>query len=175
MAVDGGLDVMRSLGDSREQVRERLTPPRTAVPPDELRRRLADGPLGPWWSEQVAAAVLPLFEVGDDGLARARLPFAAHMAILDDLLDTDAAALLPSVRCPAWLVVCEGLSDDGPWAAGRAAALERAGTALAQPRLLRWAGAVHDVPLQWPALVSGLVRAAVDEVATAAGGAGSPA
>ena len=46
---------------------------------------------------------------------------------------------------------------------------------LAQPRAQRWEGALHDVPLQWPALVSGLVRAAVDEVATAAGGAGSPA
>ena len=174
VAVDGGLGTPRSAGMSREQARELLTPPRTALPPDELRARMRSG-RAPWWSPAVEEAVLPLFAVGADGLARARLPFEAHMAILDDLLDTDAAALLPSVRCPAWLVVCEGLSDDGPWAAGRAAALERAGTALAQPRLLRWAGAVHDVPLQWPALVSGLVRAAVDEVATAAGGAGSPA
>ena len=43
----------------------------------------------------------------------------------------------------------------------------------ASPRLLRWSGAVHDVPLQWPALVSGLVRAAAEEVATAAAGAGT--
>jgi hypothetical protein len=46
---------------------------------------------------------------------------------------------------------------------------------LARPRLQRWSGALHDVPLQWPALVSGLVRAACDEVATAAAGAGTPA
>jgi hypothetical protein len=62
-----------------------------------------------------------------------------------------------------------------PWAARKAAALERAGASLRRPRLLRWAGAVHDVPLQWPALVSGLVRAACGEVATATGGAGTPA
>jgi hypothetical protein len=36
-------------------------------------------------------------------------------------------------------------------------------------------GAVHDVPLQWPALVAGLVRAAADEVAAAAAGAGTAA
>jgi hypothetical protein len=40
----------------------------------------------------------------------------------------------------------------------------RAGQLVAQPRMLSWAGAVHDVPLQWPALVAGLVRAAHDEV-----------
>ena len=68
---------------------------------------LRSGPLAPWWSAEVEAAVLPLFGLGDDGLARARLPFAAHMAIVDDLLDTDLAAdLLPRVRCPAWLVSC---------------------------------------------------------------------
>ena len=112
--------------------------------------------------------------MGDDGLARARLPFAAHMAIVDDLLDSDGAALLPDVRCPAWLVSCEPAAGGDPWAERKAAALERAATALARPRLLRWGGALHDVPLQWPALVSGLVRAACDEVATAAAGAGTP-
>jgi hypothetical protein len=55
------------------------------------------------------------------------------------------------------------------------AALASAAAALARPRVQRWAGALHDVPLQWPALVSGLVRAAADEVTTGAAGAGTPA
>ena len=135
---------------------------------------LSAGPLSPWWSEDVAGALLPLFSVSADGLARARLPFEAHMAIVDDLLDDDAAALLPDVRCPAWLVSCEQGADD-PWTRRKAAALEQAGTLLARPRLLRWSGALHDVPLQGPALVSGLVRVACDEVTTAAAGAGTPA
>jgi hypothetical protein len=97
------------------------------------------------------------------------------MAIVDDLLDTDLAALLPDVRCPAWLVSCEPVAGGDPWALRKAAALEHAGRVLARPRLLRWGGALHDVPLQWPALVSGLVRAACDEVATAAVGAGTSA
>jgi len=173
VAVDGGLGRARDAGASRSQARERLTPPRTALPPDDLRARMAAGPLAPWWSDEVESALLPLFAVGDDGLARARLPFAAHMAIVDDLLDSDLEALLPDVRCPAWLVSCEPAAGDDAWAARKAAALERAGGALARPRLLRWAGALHDVPLQWPALVSGLVRAACDEVATAVVGAGT--
>ena len=176
VAVDGGFVRAADIAALRAEARERLTPPRLALPPDQLRSVLSSGPLAPWWSAEVEAAVLPLFAVGADGRARARLPFAAHMAIVDDLLEHDPSTLLPGVRCPAWLVACEPLTRGGDeWSAIRGAALERAGTLLTRPRLLRWAGAVHDVPLQWPALVSGLVRAAADEVATGSAGAGSAA
>jgi pimeloyl-ACP methyl ester carboxylesterase len=163
VALDGGLGSARDAGATRAEARERLTPPRVALPPDELEAVLAAGPLAPWWSAEVAAALLPLFAVGADGLARARLPFEAHMAIVDDLLDSDPAALLPRVTCPAWLVSCEAVAPD--WAAAKSAALDRAGALLSRPRLHRWHEALHDVPLQWPALVAGLIRAAADEVA----------
>jgi len=122
----------------------------------------------------VRDALLPLFGVGDDGLARPRLPFEAHMAIVDDLLDDDGEARLGDLRCPAWLVSCES-GEASTWTQAKAAALERAGTLLAQPRLQRWTGAVHDVPLQWPELVSGLIRAAADEVQDRSSGAGATA
>ncbi len=176
VSVDGPLRGAPPGAEDRALARERMTPPRTALPPDELRALVRQGGLASWWSEEVEAALLPLFSVGGDGLARARLPFAAHMQIVDDLLDGGLEAVLSAVRCPAWLVSCDqvGASDD-PWSAGRAEALEDAGRRLASPRLLRWAGAVHDVPLQWPALVAGLVRAAADEVEQAAGRAGPSA
>ena len=164
VALDGGLGAPRMVGADRAATRARLEPPRTALPVDVLRRRLAGGPLAPWWSPEVEAAVLPIFELGEDGLARARLPFDRHMAIVDDLLDSDPALLLPRITCPAWLVSAEASGGDEAWGARKAAALEHAATVLARPRLLRWAGAVHDVPLQWPALVAGLIRAAVEEV-----------
>ena len=164
VAVDGGLGSPRSAGRTRAEARSALEPSRTALPPDQLVARVASGPLAPWWSPAVADALLPLFGVGDDGLARARLPFEAHMSIVDDLLDDDASSRLRDVRCPAWLVSCEDPASPA-WTAAKAAALEQAGGLLARPRLQRWAGAVHDVPLQWPALVAGLVRAAADEVA----------
>ncbi len=168
VAVDGGLGRPLEPGGDRAAARRRLEPPRTAVAPEELRARLSSGPLAGSWSPEVEAAVLPIFAVGDDGLARPRLTFERHMAIVDDLLDTDPAAWWPQITCPAWLVSAEPVGDpDGPagqWARRKAEALEQAAAALARPRLLRWAGAVHDVPLQWPALVAGLVRAAVEEV-----------
>jgi pimeloyl-ACP methyl ester carboxylesterase len=166
VCVDGGTLRMRDLAPTREQVREALTPPRTALPPEQLREHLRSGPLGPWWSPAVEAAVTSVFAVGEDGLARARLPFEAHMAIVDDLIDVEVGPLLPSVRCPTWLVAC---SPD----AARAEALQRAADALVASRVLRWDGAVHDVPLQWPALVAGLIRAAAEEVSPGAGGEGA--
>ena len=168
VAVDGGTLRWAADGTTREQLRTQLTPPRTALPLDQLREVLRSGPLGPWWSPEVEAAVLSIFGVGDDGLARARLPFEAHMAIVDDLLDADLAADLERVHCPAWLVSC---SPDPL----RVDALERTAALLASPRTQRWDGAVHDVPLQWPALVAGLVRAAAEEVSPRAGGEGAGA
>ena len=168
VCVDGGTLRMRDLATTREQVREQLTPPRTALPLDQLREHLRSGPLGPWWTPAVEQAVLSIFGVGDDGLARARLPFDAHMAIVDDLIDADLEPSLPDVRCPAWLVSC---SPD----AGRTEALQRTAGLLASPRVLRWDGALHDVPLQWPALVAGLVRAAAEEVSVRLSGEGAGA
>ena len=172
VAVDGGTDAFAQLAPSREQVRALLTPPRFALPLDELLAMVSSGALRDVWSPAVEAAVSAVFEVGPDGLARNRLPFDAHMAVLDDLLGTDHPALWGRVACPAWLVGCVGADDPPALTAAKDAGLARAGDVLARPRLLRWTGAVHDVPLQWPALVAGLVRAACDEVARAPEGEG---
>ena len=161
VCIDGGLGG-RDGSLSRERVREQLTPPRHELTEDGVRQLLANRS-DSWWTPEAADAVLPLFGTWPDGVVRARLPFEAHMAIVDDLIDDDPSALLSDVRCPAWMVSCEPLEADD-WSARKAAGLGRAAEALAHPRLLRWAGAVHDVPLQWPTLVSGLIRAAVREV-----------
>src|SRR5262249_18575095 len=130
--------------------------------------------VGGAWTDELASAVLPLFEVGADGLARSRLPFEVHMQIVDTLLDYDAAGTLAHVRCPVWLVSCETVNADDEWSVAKAAGLAALAGVLAQPRLFRWAGAIHDVPLQWPALVAGLVRAAATEAMASGPPASTP-
>jgi pimeloyl-ACP methyl ester carboxylesterase len=186
VAVDGGLGgvaALEPLVGSRAAVREMLAPPRWRPRAAELPRLLARGPLAPWWTPAHAEALLPGFEVDADGLARARLGFDLHMKVLDGMLDHDAEASAAAARCAVWAVFCEpgparggpgqqagGPQDEGEvWRRAREAGWERAGRVLARPRLLRWIGAEHDVPLQWPALVAGLVRAAVDDVSAGAG------
>jgi pimeloyl-ACP methyl ester carboxylesterase len=164
VAIDGGFG-RRPHGSDKTELRRQLEPPRIAAPPDELIEMVSShGPAGRW-SADLAAAVLPIFAVGDDGLARARLPFDTHMQIVDGMLDYDAASVLTQVTCPAWLVSCASVGAADDWSEAKATGLEQAGQALARPRLLQWEGAVHDVPLQWPALVAGLIRAAVEDAA----------
>ena len=171
VGVDGGFTVAAERSLPRADLRARLEPPRLAVPPDELPALLSSGSLAPWWSDDVEQALLATFAVHADGLARSRLSFDRHMQIVDAVLDYDAERVLPQVSAPTWLVSCEPVAapDAGPdeWAASwgrrKAASLERAAEILRRPRLLRWAGAVHDVPLQWPALVAGLIRAAAQD------------
>ncbi|HET6815701.1 MAG TPA: alpha/beta hydrolase [Mycobacteriales bacterium] len=163
VCIDGGFTSPPPDADL-DIARKRLEPPRLAMPPEELEAMLRQhAPTA--WSAEVAAAVLPIFAVGDDGLARARLPFDTHMQIVDGMLRYDAPATLEQVRCPLWLVSCEPPGGEPEvWSRAKHEALDRLSSALPNVRALRWGGAVHDVPLQWPALVAGLVRAAVDGV-----------
>jgi hypothetical protein len=71
--------------------------------------------------------------------------------------------VLRRVAAPCWLVAALG---DDDWSRRKPAALEHASALLARPRAFALHGAVHDVPLQWPALVAGVIRAAADEAAT---------
>jgi len=166
VAIDGGLGELGE-DEPREEVRRRLEPPRVAVRPEELPGLLRENSeLKPWWSQAVEDAKLPLFEVCDDGLARARLTFERHMMVVDGLLDYSARDALPKITAPYWAVVA--LREDD-WSQAKEAARRRALALLARPRAFSLHGAVHDVPLQWPAVIAGVVRAAADEAATGAG------
>lgn len=163
VCIDGGF-MSPPAGFDRAEARKRMEPPRFALPPQELEEMLR-GHAPREWSDELAAAILPIFAVGDDGLARARLPFETHMQIVDGLLDYDAAGTLGQVRCPTWLVACLPVGDQpDEWSRVKEAALQRVVGVMPSARVMRWGGAVHDVPLQWPALVAGLVRTAVEGV-----------
>lgn len=168
VAVDGGITTPAARW-TREEAREALAPPQFALPPEDLPGLLAQGPLARWWSSAVEDAVLPIFGVHEDGLARSRLRLDHHLAVVDALWDYDPAATLGAIAVPTWVVVAQpvGVPDDEAgraWRDEKQIGIETAAAALADPRVVILAGAVHDVPLQWPALVAGIIRAAVDEV-----------
>jgi pimeloyl-ACP methyl ester carboxylesterase len=159
--VDGGLWSPTSMGP-REEARLRLTPPALGMPEEELWGLIRSGALGEAWSDEIEAALRPTFVVHAEGRIRTRLGFDRHMRVLDGLLDYDALAdlaVLREVGCPVWAVVCEGV--DRAWTDARAAALASAAEA-GHVLVHRWDGAIHDVPLQWPALVAGFIDALVE-------------
>lgn len=161
VTIDGGLGGVLS-DKPRDELRKALEPPRLAIPPDDLPGMLRSGPLAPWWSDAVENAVLPIFAVGDDGLARARLTFERHMMVVDALLDYDATSVLPRIGAPYWAVLAMG---DDDWSRRKERSRQDAATLLPRLRAFALHGALHDVPLQWPAVIAGVIRAAADEVA----------
>lgn len=152
--LDGGAWGPRDAGP-REEVRERLRPPALGLGEDELWSLIA-ADAGPWWGEEAREALAPTFAPGADGRLRTRIGVDRHMAVLDGLLDYDPGpdlAALAGAGTPLTVVSCEGSGTP------------RDLTGLPPGAVVhRWVGAIHDVPLQWPALVAGLVDATVESV-----------
>jgi pimeloyl-ACP methyl ester carboxylesterase len=163
--VDGGLWSPSALGP-RDEVRAALTPPALGIPADELWGLVRGGDLGPWWSGEARDALALTFQEDEAGLVRTRLGMERHMKVLDGMLDHDHRAALDrttSLGVPVWAAVCEPRrSVPDAWLRARE---EAVADALGRGNCLvhRWSGAIHDVPLQWPALVAGLVDAVVEQ------------
>jgi pimeloyl-ACP methyl ester carboxylesterase len=168
--IDGGLWSPSGLGP-RDEIRARLTPPELGLPADDLWALIRRGDLGEGWSDERQAALAPTFIADGDGNLSTRIGVARHLAVLDGLLDHDVAhdlAVCESHRVPIWAAVCDPAGPaqdsaglDGSWQDVKQAAVHRA-ERIDGCLVHRWRGGVHDVPLQWPALVAGFVDAAVE-------------
>jgi len=165
--VDGGLWGPRDLGE-RAAVRESLRPPALGLPADELWGLVSRGELAPYWNEEIRAALEPTFVSDAAGLLRTRIGMDRHMAVLDGLFEADPIRdleLINEAETPLWVLSAEprpAISGDDPsaWVGAR----EQAVSSLAPfPHVttLRMVGAIHDVPLQWPDLVAGVLDTVV--------------
>ena len=142
----------------REALLERLRPPDLGIAIEEIWAILARG-MGDAWSDEARQALGPTYSVKPDGTARTVIGVDRHMAVLEGLLDYDPWPDAESVRGPLWAVFCEprGVQADE----SRLRVIERA-QRLQSALVQRWHGALHDVPLQWPALVAGLIDTLVE-------------
>lgn len=161
--LDGGLFGPRHLvseGRSLEQVRTMLEPPPLGMLAPVLWQAIAEGDLAPYWTPEVQQALDPTFRVDSSGRAFTRIGPQRHMAVLDGLIDYDPEPDVQSVQCPVWVVSCEirDPSADPASQAWSQARVDRLASLPGQFLVQRWEGAIHDVPLQWPALVAGLLE-----------------
>lgn len=176
--IDGGLFGPRHLVDdtrSLADVREQLRPPPLGMLEPVLWQAISGGDLSPYWSQEVRAALEPTFRTDDAGRVTTRLGMERHMAVLDGLIDYDPAPDVWQVSCPTWLVSCEprGVEStteateevDDDLSAAWLEARQRTLVDLPQTFFLqRWFGALHDVPLQWPAMVAGLLETVAERI-----------
>ena len=165
--IDGGIFGPAMLGEP-EIVREQLRPPLLGLPLADIFGLMRTGDLGAFWTPEIEDALRPTFVVDDQGLARTRIGVERHMAVLDGLFayspDLDLAALSDVQNTDLWVVNCSPLNPHTGqglgWEAIQGQAIAKVAQLVPTARVLEWRGAVHDVPLQWPALVGGLIRSA---------------
>ncbi len=160
--VDGGLlGVADRPGMTRELARERLAPPRFAVPLEDWLARagryVPAGAGGDGWVRDFLRAGV---EVDDRGLARARFRFDNHMQVVDALYDQRPAELYPLVRCP--VLLCPAGEEP---AAAKRDALRRALELLPDARVRWFEDTMHDIPLQRPAELAAELARFASEVA----------
>jgi len=166
--IDGGLFGPRHLvgrAGTHDEVREALRPPPLGMIQPVLWEAISSGDLSPYWGPELQAALEPTFRTEETGRTYSRLGMERHMAVLDALFDYNSGEDIPVVACPVWVVVCDTrvMSADEEnedlisraWEAARAEAIADLPAAFF---VQRWYRALHDVPLQWPALVAGLVE-----------------
>jgi pimeloyl-ACP methyl ester carboxylesterase len=160
--VDGGfIGVADWPGMTRELARERLAPPRFAVPlEDWLARagRFAAGAGRDGWIRDFLRAGV---DVDDRGVARARFHFDNHMQVVDALYDQRPSALYPLVDCP--VLLCPAAEDE--LAAAKQDAVERAVRLLPDARATWFEDTMHDIPLQRPAELAAELARFVKEAA----------
>lgn len=145
--IDGGAWGIPN-GADRTAARERLRPPALGMPAEELWSMVSSG--SDWFTDESREALEPTFLVDEHGAIRTRIGMDRHMAVLDGILDYDALAAWQRLTVPTWLVSCEQPGEP------RVLDLPN------NPVILRWEGADHDVPLQWPTLVAGLIDQVVE-------------
>jgi pimeloyl-ACP methyl ester carboxylesterase len=160
--VDGGfIGVADWPGMTREVARERLAPPRFAVPLEDWLARAgrfaAGAGRGGWIRDFLRAGV----DVDDRGVARARFHFDNHMQVVDALYDQRPSALYPLVDCP--VLLCPTAEDE--LAAAKQDAVERALRLLPDARTTWFEDTMHDIPLQRPAELAAELARFVKEAA----------
>ena len=160
--VDGGfIGVADWPGMTRELARERLAPPRFAVPLEDWLARAgrfaAGAGRGGWVRDFLRAGV----DVDDRGVARARFHFDNHMQVVDALYDQRPSALYPLVDCP--VLLCPAAEDE--LAAAKQDAVQRALRLLPDARATWFEDTMHDIPLQRPAELAAELARFVKEAA----------
>lgn len=158
-AVDGGTLELRERWPRWEDCAVALAPPDMAGTPATdmaalIRRDHPD------WDEWGINATLANLEVLDDGTVRARLRRVHHMLLLRALWEHRPSTVLAHVAVPVLLVMAD--SGDA-WSTDKLATTDRAADLLQRGRVHVVERADHDIHVQQPQTVAGLLLEALED------------
>jgi pimeloyl-ACP methyl ester carboxylesterase len=99
------------------------------------------------------------FDVVEDGTIRPKFTRENHMRIIDAMWDHKPSQIMGSVECPVLLMPARQVGDQAmaeQWSRWEKF-VEGAGRLLPQSRTVWLEDSVHDVPIQRPELVAGVI------------------
>jgi pimeloyl-ACP methyl ester carboxylesterase len=111
----------------------------------------------PDWSDEGIAATLANLEVMPDGTVSAWLPREDHRAILRQMWEDRPSLVYPGVTVPVLLLPAQGGASPSRWLAMKREGVARA-TALLPQCEVHWVTGDHDLHVQHPELLAGLVH-----------------
>ncbi len=159
--IDGGMIEPSVRYGSLADAREQMAPPIfTGVTLEEFVERIRTRRDPAVMTPEFEAVILANFEVLEDNTIRAWLSRDNHLRIIDALWDHHPPQLFPKVECPA--LVLPARWDDSHEAAERnerrAQSVQTAVDALPGGKVVWLEDSVHDVPVQRPELVAGVIK-----------------
>lgn len=160
--VDGGMiEPSARPGWTLEQARIELAPPVfTDFTPAMMRERvIASGRFGPTPPDAAIDAVLANFHTLPDGTIRSNLRRENHLRIIDALWEHKPSQLYPTLQCPVLLLPArQPHPDANDRRFRREESIARAASLLPVRKTVWLEDSIHDVPLQRPELVAGVIR-----------------
>ncbi len=159
--VDGGMiEISGRPGATLEEARREMAPPsfEGMTPDGLLERARSRGWLGAM-NEQLEDTLLANFRTLDDGTIRARLSRENHMRIIDALWEHRPSELYAHVRQPVLIMPARRKGDQSPGARRfrREESVATAASRLPVSKTVWLEDSIHDVPLQRPELVAGVI------------------
>ena len=109
--------------------------------------------------------VMANFEVQRDNTIKARLTRANHLRIIEALWDHHPADLYRQVQCPVLIMPARQQNDPTTQDRGqrRLMSVDEAEQQLPNSKTVWLENSIHDVPIQRPELVAGLIKSHVDD------------
>ena len=160
--VDGGMiEPSARPGMTLEQARVDMAPPVfTGMTLEQFRQRFRERPRPFPLPPEFEAILLANFAVLDDGTIRAQLSRENHLRIIDALWEHHPPQLYPQVSCPVLILPARMQNDDSVAARTlrRESSVAVAEQTLPHCKTVWLEDSIHDVPVQRPQLVAGLIR-----------------
>lgn len=158
--VDGGtFDLSASM--SWEEAERAMAPPKIAGMPrtrflDLVRRT----DMAQVWSPELEAIILAGFNVSPDDTVAPHLTFDRHMRIVRAIWEYHPAELLPRITSPV-LMLPTIRGEASEWTERKRAGIARSERLLPNARTVWLEDSIHDVPLQRPELLAGVLASFV--------------